>query len=130
MTTIINGSSPSITFSDSTTQTTAFGSASAVTSAIGGNGITVSSATGAVTSNIACPAFNTVGSYAVGNVNGYNSVAANTIYSAAGAGISGGAGNWRCMGITGYTYGFVCPGGCNAPVFTALSTFGLMCRLS
>lgn len=49
MTTIINGSSPSITFSDSTTQTTAFNTSSAVTSVVAGTNMTVSGATGAVT---------------------------------------------------------------------------------
>jgi hypothetical protein len=49
MSTIINGSSPSITFSDSTTQTTAFNSSNAVTSVTAGTGISVSASTGAST---------------------------------------------------------------------------------
>jgi len=52
----------SITFNDSTTQSTAF--TGAVTSAVAGNGISVSGSTGAVTFSVAAPGINTVGSYA------------------------------------------------------------------
>ncbi|UOF82051.1 putative tail fiber protein [Caudoviricetes sp.] len=49
MTTVIGGSSPSVTFSDGTTQTTAFSSSSAVTSLASGTGVSVSGSTGGVT---------------------------------------------------------------------------------
>jgi hypothetical protein len=58
-----------ITFSDATTQTTA-GITSAVTSAVAGNGVSVSAATGAVTFAAAAPTFNTVGSYCAVGANG------------------------------------------------------------
>lgn len=52
MTTTISGSSPSVTFSDGTTQTTAFNSSSAVTSLSAGTGVSVSGSTGSVTVSI------------------------------------------------------------------------------
>jgi len=55
MATIINGSSPSVTFSDGTTQTTAFNSANVVSSAVAGTGISVSGSTGAVTITNSAP---------------------------------------------------------------------------
>ncbi len=69
----ITVSGTQITFNDATTQSTA-GITSAVTSAVAGNGIGVSGATGAVTFSAACPTFNTVGSYVFGgSASGNNS---------------------------------------------------------
>lgn len=51
-----------ILFNNGTTQNSA-GITSAVTSAVAGNGISVSGATGAVTFSAAAPGYNTVGSY-------------------------------------------------------------------
>ena len=59
----ITVSGTSITFNDSTTQTTA--AVAGVTSAVAGNGVAVSGATGAVTFSQACPTANSVGSYAL-----------------------------------------------------------------
>lgn len=67
-----------------------------VTSAVAGNGVSVSSATGAVTFSAAAPGYNTVGSYATG-IPGVV-VAEGSTYSAANAGITSGTGVWRCMG--------------------------------
>lgn len=53
---------------------------SPVTSAVAGNGIAVSAATGAVTFSAACPTFNTVGSYVLGGTN--SATSAGTNYSA------------------------------------------------
>jgi hypothetical protein len=50
--------------SNGTTWVSQASSSGGVTSAIAGNGIAVSGATGAVTFSVACPTFNTVGSYA------------------------------------------------------------------
>jgi hypothetical protein len=60
----LGGTVPNITFSDSTTQSTSSIPGPSVTSAVAGNGVAVSGATGAVTFSAACPAANTVGSYA------------------------------------------------------------------
>ena len=57
-------SGTNIVFNDATTQTTAWtGSAGGVTSAVAGNGVAVSGATGAVTFSQACPTASSVGSY-------------------------------------------------------------------
>lgn len=62
----ITTSGTSITFNDSTTQTTAWtGTSGAVTSAVAGNGVAVSGATGAVTFSASCPTAYSVGSYAL-----------------------------------------------------------------
>ena len=89
MTTIISGSSPSITFSDSTTQTTAFTSTPSVTSITTSadasiNGLTVGLGAGAVSTNTAVGASalaaNTAGIY--NTAVGYQALATNTDNSA------------------------------------------------
>jgi len=57
-----------ITFNDATTQTTAFTGAGGVTSAVAGNGVAVSGATGAVTFSASCPTAYSVGSYTTGGL--------------------------------------------------------------
>ena len=84
----------SITFSDATTQTTA-GITSAVTSAVAGNGVSVSAATGAVTFAAAAPTFNTVGSYCYVATNS-GTVASGSNYSA-----GGGANQLLSFGVNG-----------------------------
>ena len=62
MTITVGGTS--ITFNDSTTQSTA-GITSAVTSAVAGNGVAVSASTGAVTFSVSAPSNLSVGSYSL-----------------------------------------------------------------
>lgn len=57
--------SSGVTFPDATVQATK-GITTAVTSAVAGNGVAVSGATGAVTFSASCPSYNSVGSYALG----------------------------------------------------------------
>jgi len=52
-----------ITFNDATTQTTAFTGAGGVTSAVAGNGVAVSGATGAVTFSLGAPSSGSIGTY-------------------------------------------------------------------
>ena len=58
----ITTSGTSITFNDTTVQSTAY--TGAVTSAVAGNGVAVSGATGAVTFSASAPTIGSVGSYA------------------------------------------------------------------
>ena len=60
--TVAPSTAGNILTSDGTTWTSA--ALGGVTSAVAGNGIAVSGATGAVTLSVACPTFNTIGSYA------------------------------------------------------------------
>ena len=86
MTITVGGSN--ITFPDSTTQTTAY-TGGGVTSAVAGNGVAVSGATGAVTFSASCPTFNTVGSYVWGIVGNYGTafnVTSGSNYSAGNSG--------------------------------------------
>ena len=55
-----------ITFNDATTQTTAFTGGGGVTSAVAGNGVAVSGATGAVTFSLGAPSAGSVGTYWAG----------------------------------------------------------------
>ena len=64
----ITVSGTTITFNDSTTQTTA-GKSGTVTSVATGNGLSGGTITTTGTLIIACPSFNTVGSYAFCNIN-------------------------------------------------------------
>jgi hypothetical protein len=115
----------------------------AVTSAVSGNGVTASSTTGAVTFALACPTWGSVGSYATGvgtTTGGYSAgnwnaptlLTVNTNYSAANAGISGGSGTWKCMGVSGsteqiYTY----PVGCGSAYGVGIyQYFYIFCRVS
>jgi hypothetical protein len=70
----ISVSGTSIVFNDATTQTTAFtGGAGTVTSVATGNGLQGGTITSTGTLSVACPAFNTVGSYCqAGNLIGFN----------------------------------------------------------
>jgi hypothetical protein len=72
--------------SNGTTWTSAAIPSSGVTSAVAGNGIAVSGATGAVTFSVACPTFNSVGSYVFAYIfaddNGTRTVTSGTNYSA------------------------------------------------
>lgn len=67
--------------SNGTTWTSAAPPSGGVTSAVAGNGVAVSAATGAVTFSAACPTFNTVGSYVYGTL-GTSAATAGTNYSA------------------------------------------------
>ena len=102
--------SGNVLVSDGTTWTS--GSAG-VTSAVAGNGIAVSGATGAVTISAAAPSYNSVGSYVFGARRNTGTITAGTSYAAGGSNdqISsyvGGAptltnnlsGTWRNMGGT------------------------------
>jgi hypothetical protein len=88
--------------SNGTTWVSTAPAASGVTSAVAGNGVAVSAATGAVTFSLSAPTFNTVGSYAVGS-SGAGPVAfvVGTSYSAAATVIPGASGTWRCVGVWG-----------------------------
>ena len=88
-----------LTSNGTTWQSTAAGG---VTSAVAGNGVAVSAATGAVTFSLSAPTFNSVGSYAAGS-SGAGPVffVVGTSYSAAASGIPGASGTWRCMGVWG-----------------------------
>ena len=99
--------------SNGTTWTSAAPPAGGVTSAVAGNGIAVSGATGAVTISAAAPSYNSVGSYVFGARRNTGTITAGTSYAAGGSNdqISsyvGGAsaltnnlsGTWRNMGGT------------------------------
>jgi len=65
----ITVSGTSIVFNDATTQTTAFtGGGGTVTSVATGNGLTGGTITSSGTLTVACPTFNTVGSYCFATV--------------------------------------------------------------
>jgi len=68
----ITVSGTTITFNDSTTQTTAFTGGGGVTSAVAGNGVAVSGATGAVTFSLGVPSGSSVGTYTAGMINTLN----------------------------------------------------------
>jgi hypothetical protein len=109
--------------SNGTTWTSAAIPSSGVTSAVAGNGISVSGATGAVTFAAACPTFNSVGSYVFGKTlaNGAGELVASGSTMAAGTGtqqiestatdVSGSqtresnnlSGTWRNMSLGGAT---------------------------
>jgi hypothetical protein len=91
----ITVSGTSITFNDSTTQTTAFtGGGGTVTSVATGNGLSGGTITTTGTLSVACPGFNTVGSYVFGRM------ATSTISSlAAGATVSAGTGNFQVQAV-------------------------------
>lgn len=90
-----------ITISGSFPNQTITNSATGVTSAVAGNGISVSGATDAVTFNVACPTFNTVGSYVYYYMfvddNGTRTINSGSNYSA-------GAGNLQIQSFTYSTY--------------------------
>ena len=116
--------------------------AGGVTSAVAGNGVAVSGATGAVTFSAVCPTFNTVGSYcfggAVNSVTGLNLTAGSNYSAGGGNGQSQGfatvsenatfyngsnnnlSGTWKWMGAT-YT---------TLSGYGGTSIGGLMCRVS
>ena len=92
--------------------------AGGVTSAVAGNGISVSGATGAVTFSLAAPSYNTVGSYITGYCvpNGSSAITSGSTYSAGtgtfqvqayeiwqGQTTNNLSGTWRWMGATGVT---------------------------
>jgi hypothetical protein len=116
----ISVSGTTITFNDATTQTTA-GRPGTVTSVATGNGLQGGAITTSGTLSVACPTFNTVGSYVLGCMNGNpNSATSGTNYGV-GSGanqMSSGAvgrtncgyvgisqnnlsGTWKWMGATG-----------------------------
>lgn len=93
-------------------------SSGGVTSAVAGNGISVSGATGAVTFSLAAPSYNTVGSYITGYCapNGSSAITSGSTYSAGtgtfqvqayeiwqGQTTNNLSGTWRWMGATGLT---------------------------
>lgn len=97
MTITVGGSN--ITFPDSTTQTTAF-TGGGVTSAVAGNGVAVSGATGAVTFSASAPSYNTVGSYAYVAVGNWSSLTGLAITG--GSNYSAGGGNANVQSAAGY----------------------------
>jgi hypothetical protein len=112
------GTSGNLLTSNGTTWTSASPPSGGVTSAVAGNGITVSAATGAVTFSVAAPTFNSVGSYAfcAWGAQAGNAPASGSTYS---AGTGGGklqstelsnnisnnnlSGTWRWMSGPGVT---------------------------
>ena len=88
----ITVSGTAITFNDATTRTTAFtGGAGTVTSVATGNGLQGGTITTSGTLSVACPSFNSVGSYCLifTNVGGDLSVSAGSTVGAGGAIVSG-----------------------------------------
>ena len=77
--------------SNGTTWTSAAIPSSGVTSAVAGNGVAVSGATGAVTFSAACPTFNTVGSYVGGAF--FHDSSGGSSTSVSGSNYSAGSGN-------------------------------------
>ena len=71
--------------SNGTTWTSAAPPAGGVTSAVAGNGIAVSGATGAVTISAAAPSYNSVGSYVYGARRNTGTITAGTSYAAGGS---------------------------------------------
>jgi hypothetical protein len=81
-----------------------------VTSAVAGNGVAVSAATGAVTFSAAAPTFNTVGSYVTGYYSTTSAVSSGQVFSAGSSGVRSSntasgiyvtnnlSGTWRWMG--------------------------------
>lgn len=100
--TVAPGANGNVLTSNGTTWASTVPAATGVSSAIAGNGVAVSAATGAVTFSLSAPTFNTVGSYAAGS-SGSGPVAfvVGTSYSAAATGIPGASGTWRCVGVWG-----------------------------
>lgn len=91
----ITVSGTSITFNDSTTQTTAFtGGGGTVTSVATGNGLQGGTITTSGTLSVACPTFNTVGSYVYGRT---SQVDGGSYTVTAGNNITGGTGNRQFM---------------------------------
>jgi hypothetical protein len=112
----ITVSGTAITFNDATTQTTAFtGGGGTVTSVATGNGLQGGTITTSGTLSVACPGFNTVGSYCgimrfAGSNAGTNYAAGSTIFSSDVNDTGGGAvliqqtseisGTWKWMGAS------------------------------
>jgi hypothetical protein len=139
----ITVSGTAITFNDATTQTTAFtGGGGTVTSVATGNGLQGGTITTSGTLSVACPSFNTVGSYVFGNI-AYGTVtpvaSGGTLAAGTSSGqlrsgyisvdTSGGAGatynfannlsgTWRSMNSGGF------------PGFTSYQFVGVFCRVS
>ena len=96
--------------SNGTTWTSAAPAATGVTSAVAGNGVAVSAATGAVTFSAAAPTFNTVGSYVTGYYATTSAVSSGQVFSAGSSGVRSTntssiiyatnnlSGTWRWMG--------------------------------
>jgi hypothetical protein len=85
-----------ISLSGSTGGVTISATGGGVTSAVAGNGISVSGSTGAVTFAVACPTYNTVGSYVQGGwTNNCSSVSLNS-----GSNYSAGGGNRQIFAVT------------------------------
>jgi hypothetical protein len=81
----ITVSGTQITFNNGTVQTTAFtGGGGTVTSVATGNGLSGGTITTSGTLTVACPGFNTVGSYAFGFMGGSANPTSGTNYSANG----------------------------------------------
>lgn len=135
---------PTITVNSQGHITAASSGASSVTSVATGNGLSGGTITTTGTLIIACPTWGSIGSYATGvgtSTGSYTSgsyndatlLTVNTNYTATNAGISGGSGTWKCMGVSGskealYTY----PVGCGGTAY-GLGTyqyFYLFCRVS
>lgn len=109
-----------ITFSNGTTLSSA-----PVTSVATGNGLSGGTITTTGTLVIACPTYNTVGSYAHGNVSSSSAAfpwALNSTYTAAAAGIPSAAGTWRYMGQSAPTQAVTVA--CN----TTYTFWGSFCR--
>jgi hypothetical protein len=92
------GSNGNVLTSNGSTWTSSAPAGGGVTSAVAGNGISVSGATGAVTFAVACPSFNSVGSYvsAAMYTNGFN------ITATSGSNYSAGASNGQIRSLTWY----------------------------
>jgi hypothetical protein len=115
--TVAPGTSGNVLTSNGTTWTSATPSGGGVTSAVAGNGVAVSGATGAVTFSAACPNFNTVGSYSQasyglgsGSVsNGTNYGGASTYYLISGELYNQAlSGTWKAMGVDTNNMTLIC----------------------
>lgn len=132
MTITVGGTS--ITFNDSTTQSTA--ATGTVTSVATGNGLQGGTITGSGTLSIACPTFNTVGSYAMVKAN-YTGTGFSL---SSGSNYSAGGGNAQIMSVslvtdfTGYSDTNNLSGTWkwmgNNTSFNYVAWFGIACRVS
>jgi hypothetical protein len=132
----ITVSGTQITFNDATVQTTAFtGGGGTVTSVATGNGLQGGTITTTGTLSVACPTFNTVGSYVYGGVfqDGYTPISAasgsnysagsgvNQVRSVSSQGVTNNlSGTWKWMASPGSIVGNFGPN----------SVIGLICRVS
>ena len=98
-----------ITFNDATVQSTAFTGGGGVTSAVAGNGVAVSGATGAVTFSLGVPTSSSVGTYTIAFPTQANTTTVDTTIGTtiAGSGLLVNAGNFGTVNVTVESQNFV-----------------------